>query len=441
MQVDVKTQSQPAEESVSMIARLLSPVRQSRAFTFLWIGQLIAMLGSSVTMIILPIVVYNLTGSSTIMGLAMTIYILPNVMVLPVSGWIVDHTDRVRLILFTNTVRFAVMLTGAILIFTDQLTLPRLYIGLALYGLMDGIFNPAYAALRAEIFTPDIRNAANALTQMSIQGVRLLGPSLGGLLVTFTSPGSGFALDSLTYLISLFCFIMLGRHFVSSRRSITARPLSTAAENDLAGHPHARFSIWRDLMEGVWILKKVPWLWITIVIFSLLNICYQGIIAVMVPWLFKVHYQLTPLLYGLAMAATGVGAIIGALIFGSRVYWRRRGWIGYGGALLSGIALFLLSVITWAPGLIMIMMLEGFGLMMFALVWETSLQEMVPTESFGRVVSLDMLGSFALLPVGYLLIGWLADQVGGIFTIGLFAAIGILLVILGLCIPAIRRFD
>jgi len=57
MQVDVKTQSQPAEESVSMIARLLSPVRQSRAFTFLWIGQLIAMLGSSVTMIILPIVV------------------------------------------------------------------------------------------------------------------------------------------------------------------------------------------------------------------------------------------------------------------------------------------------------------------------------------------------------------------------------------------------
>nr|WP_227871908.1 MFS transporter [Paenibacillus bovis] len=427
-----------------MIARLLSPVRQSRAFTYLWIGQLIAMLGSSVTMIILPIVVYNLTGSSTIMGLAMTIYILPNVLVLPISGWIVDHTDRVRLILFTNTVRFAVMLTGAILIFTDQLTLPRLYVGLTLYGLMDGIFNPAYAALRAEIFTPDIRNAANALTQMSIQGVRLLGPSLGGLLVTFTSPGSGFALDSLTYLISLFCFMMLGRHFVSSRRSAAAKQQPAAGEESGIKYTKpdsARAAIWLDLLEGIWILKKIPWLWITIVIFSLLNICYQGIIAVMVPWLFKVHYQLTPLLYGLAMAATGVGAIIGALIFGSRVHWRRRGWIGYGGALLSGIALFLLSVITWTPGLIMVMMLEGFGLMMFALVWETSLQELVPTESFGRVVSLDMLGSFALLPVGYLMVGWLADQVGGLFTIGLFAASGMVLVIIGLCIPAIRRFD
>ncbi|WP_458122425.1 MFS transporter [Paenibacillus sp. Z6-24] len=428
-----------------MLGRLLSPVRQSRAFTYLWLGQLIAMLGSSVTMIILPIVVYNLTGSTTMMGLAMTIYILPNVLVLPLSGWIVDHTDRVRLVLFTNTVRFAIMFTGAILIFTDQLTLPRLYTGLAVYGLMDGIFNPAYAALRAEIFTPDIRNAANALTQMSIQGVRLLGPSLGGLLVTFTSPGSGFALDSLTYLISLICFMMLGRQFVSSRRSAVAAS-RWSDEEDNRGIKHtrpdpARASIWQDLLEGVWILKKVPWLWITIVIFSLLNICYQGIIAVMVPWLFKVHHQLTPLLYGLAMAATGIGAIIGALIFGSRIHWRRRGWIGYGGALLSGIALFLLSVITWTPGLIMVMMLEGFGLMMFALVWETSLQEMVPTESFGRVVSLDMLGSFALLPVGYLLVGWLADQIGGILTIGIFAGSGMLLVILGLCIPAIRRFD
>ncbi|WP_411346828.1 MFS transporter [Paenibacillus sp. WLX1005] len=424
----------------SALQQLLQPLRQSKAFLYLWLGQLIAVLGSSVTMIILPIVIYNLTGSATLMGLAMTIYMLPNVIVLPISGWIVDRTDRIRLILFTNTVRFVLMMTVAILIFTGHLSMPLLYIALALYGLMDGIFNPAYAALRAEIFTPDIRNAANALSQMSIQGVRLLGPAVGGLIITFASAGSGFALDSLTYLLSLICFLLLSKHFVSAhRQKLTAATITSTHSSNTKVSNWATIKM--DFSEGFRILMGQQWLWITIVIFSLLNICYQGIIVVLIPWLFKAHYGLTPVIYGLAMAGVGAGAVLAAIVFGSRSRWHRRGWIGYGGALLSGVALLLLTVVSSPPLLIGVMVLEGFGMMMFALVWETSLQELVPTESFGRVVSLDMLGSFALLPVGYLLVGWLADHMGGIWTITLFGSAGIALLIIGLCIPGIRRFD
>ncbi|MMZ68603.1 hypothetical protein D1872_313080 [compost metagenome] len=91
--------------------------------------------------------------------------------------------------------------------------------------------------------------------------------------------------------------------------------------------------------------------------------------------------------------------------------------------------------------MIFIMMLEGFGLMMFMIIWEISLQELVPPEAFGRVASLDMLGSFALLPIGYLAVGTLADHIGGIAAMQIFASIGMLLIILVLCIPQIRRFD
>lgn len=80
-------------------------------------------------------------------------------------------------------------------------------------------------------------------------------------------------------------------------------------------------------------------------------------------------------------------------------------------------------------------------MMMFALIWETSLQELVPIESFGRVSSLDLLGSYALLPLGYLLVGWLADYRGGIWTIALFSITGMLLLIAGLCTKGIRNFD
>lgn len=65
----------------------------------------------------------------------------------------------------------------------------------------------------------------------------------------------------------------------------------------------------------------------------------------------------------------------------------------------------------------------------------------MPAESFGRVASLDLMFSFALLPIGYLAVGAVADKLGGIFTIGMFASIGMCIVLGVLCIPHIRRFQ
>ncbi|WP_037290567.1 MFS transporter [Saccharibacillus sacchari] len=479
-----------AGSNASRLSVFLSPIRRSKAFTYLWLGQWIAMLGSSVSVLILPLVVYSLTDSSTALGLAMTCYMLPNILALPFAGWIVDKTDRLRLVMLSNGARLCIMLLAAVSIFSGTLTLERLYIGLVFYGLMEGVFNPAYSALRAEVFTPDIRNAANALSQISIQGVRLLGPALGGMLVSAASPGAGFALDSVTYLISLICFAMLGRVlsaqkgrsglFASTKtaraeRSARAKapssmtaasdavpstsvvagaviaPSSDAAElaqavadpaaDKTAASSSVLSGFGTEFMEGVRVLSKLPWLWITIVAFSLLNICYTGIVAVLVPWLFKVHHGLDTSVYGIAMAGTAVGAILAAVLFGSKKDWKRRGLVAYGGALLGGVALLLLSVVTWVPGLVMAMVLEGFGMMMFMIIWEISLQELVPAESFGRVASLDMLGSFALLPVGYLIVGHLADTIGGIPTIAIFAGAGILILLVALCSPHIRRFN
>lgn len=464
-----KTAAADGASADSRLSVFLSPIRKSKAFTYLWLGQWIAMLGSSVSVLILPLVVYSLTDSSTALGFAMTCYMLPNILVLPFAGWIVDKTDRLRLVMLSNSARLCIMLLAAVSIFNGSLTLERLYIGLVFYGIMEGVFNPAYSALRAEVFTPDIRNAANALSQLSIQGVRLLGPALGGMLVTAASPGAGFALDSITYLISLICFMMLGRVLTAQKRqhrSAAAKSTDTAEsatkeasfaetgsltvstiESTLDSNALERLSDQKrsgfasEIMEGVHVLRGLPWLWITILAFSLLNICYTGIVAILVPWLFKVHHGLSPSVYGLAMAGTAVGAIAAALLFGSKRDWKRRGLIAYGGALLGGVALLLLSVITWVPGLVMAMMLEGFGMMMFMIIWEISLQELVPAESFGRVASLDLLGSFALLPVGYLVVGWLADTIGGIPSIAIFASAGIVILLTALCSPHIRRFN
>ena len=163
-------------------------------------------------MVILPVVVYSLTGSTVVMGMTMAMYMLPNILALPFAGLVVDRIDRVKLMLFTDITRCILMLLLASLIFMDLLTITILYILVAIYGLMEGIFQPAYSAVRAKVFVPEIRNATNALTQMSNQGIRLIGPALGGLIVSVASAGIGFGLDAKNVLIIIFIFIIFKRN-------------------------------------------------------------------------------------------------------------------------------------------------------------------------------------------------------------------------------------
>lgn len=416
-----------------------APFRQSRAFPYLWLGHLVSFLGSSVTMVILPVLVYSLTGSTTTMGLVMAAYMLPNVIMLPVSGHIVDRYDRVRIMMLADIARFAVMITTAVLSLTGVLSIPVLYVLVACYGLLDGLFQPAYAAVRATVFTADIRVAANSLTQITTQSVRLIGPALGGLLITHLSAGVGFGIDAFTYLISLFCLVYL-------RRVMTLRLQPAAAkESALLAHPAAAVSPpphWKDdFIEGINVLRSQPWLWITILAFCFVNICYTGVISVLLPWLFKVHHGWPPYIYGLAFTFSGVGAIVAGLLYGLRPKWSHRGILAYGGAMISGAALLLLPFAGTPAAAVGLFALEGFGLMIFGLIWEISLQELVPKEAFGRVASLDLFGSFALLPVGYIFVGWLADLIGGIPTIIIFSSLGLSCVALVLSVPAIRKFQ
>ncbi|MEH7217762.1 MFS transporter [Bacillus toyonensis] len=420
MQGEIQT-----KKGLGYVGKLLLPVKVSRHFKFLWIGQLLSTLGSSITMVILPVVVYSLTGSTVVMGMTMAMYMLPNILALPFAGLVVDRIDRVKLMLFTDIIRCIVMLLLASLIFTDLLTIRLLYVLVAVYGLMEGIFQPAYSAVRAKVFVPEIRNAANALTQMSNQGIRLIGPALGGLIVSVASAGIGFGLDAATYLLSFLCLLFLKEIKFKKIKSIEK----------------SKVDYKKEFMEGVLVLKSHPWLWITIFVFSFVNICYAGIIVVLIPWLFNIHHHFEAYVYGLGMASSGGGAVIAALIFGGKERWHKRGLLAYGGVLISGFALLVMPFISWAPALIFLMAIEGFGMMIFGLIWETSLQELVPEEAFGRVASLDMLGSFALLPLGYVVVGWLANVIGGEVTILMLALFVIFTIVIGLSVPSIRKFD
>ncbi|WP_332237303.1 MFS transporter [Sporolactobacillus sp. KGMB 08714] len=405
--------------------QLIKPLAVSRAFRALWIGNSLSVFGSSITSVIVPVIVYSLTHSTLTMGLVMTAYMLPNVVILPFAGLIVDRINRASLMRTADLIRcliaFAVMFCG----FAGLLDVHILLVVAAFLGLMDGLFQPAFSAIRATVFVPEIRTSANALTQLTVQGMRLFGPAAGGLIISISSAPVGFGVDGLTFLISFICLRFLGKEGQVQRNGAAAE----------------RPSFFRECFAGIYVIKKNTWLWVTILAFSFINICTTGIVVILVPWLINVHLHLPSYVYGLVMSGEAAGAALTALLFGMRKTWHYRGPIAYGCVGAGGLALFFMPLTHAAYLLTGFMILEGAGMMMFGLIWETSLQELVSPAAFGRVASLDMLGSFALLPAGYLFTGWFAGSIGGSAAMIILGAAVVFLTALVLFIPGIRRFD
>ncbi|GEO25622.1 hypothetical protein AAC03nite_14070 [Alicyclobacillus acidoterrestris] len=113
--------------------------------------------------------------------------------------------------------------------------------------------------------------------------------------------------------------------------------------------------------------------------------------------------------------------------------------LAYG--VMEAVTFFFLSFVDTTPMLMVLMAIANAGSMLFGVVWEGSMQELVHPEAYGRAASLDYFGSWVLLPVGNVLTGWLAAQVGGIHAVWAESAFMLLIVVITMSVPAVRKFD
>ena len=141
------------------------------------------------------------------------------------------------------------------------------------------------------------------------------------------------------------------------------------------------------------------------------------------------------------MALSSVGSLLAAIWIGRQKRLRRRGYLLYGAWLLASLMLALMGLPFGLVVMALAICLFGVGVSILNLSWAVSLQEFVPADRLGRVSSIDALGSYALLPVGYALAGFAADRFGSatVFVVG--GIVSACVIMLGLPHPAIRAVD
>jgi len=396
-----------------------------RPFALLWTGQSLSRLGDFVYEIALAWWVLQKTGSAQTMSLVLIFAITPSVLFSLVGGVAVDRVSRIALMLASDAARAVIALAVAVLGLTGRLEVWHIFVASLFFGFVDAFFQPAYAALVPQIVPEGDLPSANSLTSLSLNLGRVAGPAVGAALVASVGPPAAFLLNALSFGVS----------------TLLLTPLLRAGLPAPAAPPGPSRPWWHDLRQGFATVFAAPWLWITILVFSLTNVTLAGPYAIAMPFLVKDSLKADVATLGLLYSVFPIGYIIGGVWLGRYVRIRRRGLVMYGTTALAALMLGLFGLLPPLWVLLAAALINGAALEAGHLVWTNSLQSMVPNEQLGRVVSIDSLGSFGLLPVGLALAGWATQRFGppAIFVAGGLATAVVALA--ALAHPAIRNLD
>lgn len=410
-----------------------------RPFALLWTGQTTSRLGDNLYRIALAWWVLEKTGSATAMGTVLIFSQVPLLIFILIGGIVVDRFPRIRIMFLSDILSGTVVVLIALFSWLDVLQIWHIYIASLLFGFVEAFFFPAYQAVIPQIVPPDMLTSANSLNGLSQRIMGVIGPIVGASLVAVGGTSLTFGLDALSFFASAFCvfpILRAGLYEMPKKEDSAAteiKPRRTIKEEIKRGIA--------DLREGWNAIITIPWIWITILIFGVLNIMEGSPRAVAMPFLIKDELGADVAVLGWFGSAFSVGYVVCALWLGQYKRLRRRGLLGYLPIMVNGIMLLLFGLKSPIPVLIAAMFVYGFCFNIFGLVWNSTLQEMVPHEKLGRVYAIDSLGSWILLPIGFALAGWGTDKLGSP-TVFLIGGVGtILMILIGLSHPAIRNLD
>ena len=412
---------------------------QNRSFALLWLGQTCSSLGDGAFTIALAWEVLLLTGSATAIGLVVMAEMLPRLLFLLLGGVAADRLPRQRILLFSDAGRGAVVLLIALLGWLHVLHLWHLIALSLTFGLAAGFFYPAYRSMTPQLVDREQLASANALIAFSRDVSTLLGPALGAGLVALMGPMGAFAFDGVSFVFSAGCLLAMRQATVVKASEKTIREIS----QEKPPATHLLKMVVDDLREGWRFILSSPWFWIGLPLATLGNIFFSGPLEVTLPKLVRVVYHANVWLFGVLGMALALGSILASVIVGQVRHVPKRGMVMYLAVALASCAEFIIGLPFpqgYAPVLtILASWLIGFGLGTFGIIWVTLMQELVPGEMLGRVSSIDQLGAWSLLPLGYILTGLATDRFGPSLVFLIAGLLNILLAIIALAVPAIRR--
>jgi MFS family permease len=402
------------------MTRFLAPFA-SRDFRLLWTASTISLLGDGVWYVAIGWQTLALSNSATALAVVWLAFTLPHIAMLLFGGVLSDRLPRRRVLLGANIVSGVFVGTIAALSLAGELSIWKLLILVAGYGASEAVFGPAYGAIIPELVDREVLTQANSLNQLNRPlALRLAGPALGGALVVGFGVGAALAVDAGTFFVSA---VILSRMAVP--------------RTALAGMETSIRAVLQEVGEGLAAVRRVPWLWAGMGADAIGTMATWGCVQALVPVLVRDDLGGGAGALGAIYAAGGVGAVIAAVLTGSRGSPRRPVTVLFlvlaGKVAAVGLFGFATSAATAMAASFLMGALSTIGLV----VWMTLIHERVEGDLLGRVNSIDWLVSTSLMPFVLAIVGPLADAFGVRALLVVAGFGGALLVLSFLLVPGV----
>jgi MFS family permease len=370
----------------------------SRNYRLFFTGQGLSVIGNWITRIATSWLVYKLTGSTLLLGVIGFAGQIPVFILSPFAGVWVDRWDHHRILLVTQALSAVESLALAFLALTGMIQVWHLIALVAFQGVINAFDMPTRQAFVLEMVEhrEDLGNAI-ALNSSMVNGARLIGPSVAGIMIA--SVGEGW------------CFLLDGISYVAVIGSLLAMRFAEKPPREVRDTP-----VWAELKEGLTYAYEHRVIRATLMLLALVSIMGMPYSVLMPVFATKILHGGPPA-YGFLMSASGIGALGGAAYLASR-----RSVVGLGkvipiasGVFGIGLIAFGLSRALWLS--LAILIVTGFGFMVQMASSNTILQTVVEEEKRGRVMSLYTMAFIGVTPFGSLMAGVLAERIGAAATV------------------------
>jgi DHA3 family macrolide efflux protein-like MFS transporter len=399
-----------------------------RSFAVVWIGQAFSLLGSQLVQFAIVWWLTRATGSATMLALATLVALLPQIILGPFAGVLVDRWSRRKVMIVADTAIAAATLLLALLFWLDVVQIWHIYLLLLVRATGSAFHWPAMQA-STPLMVPQKHLPRIAGLNQTLGGLAgILIPPLGALAIEALPMQAVLAIDVVTAIPAIMPLLFIA----------IPQPPRALASQAAAGAP----SLWADMREGLHFMFS----WRALLVLSLIGVMINMLgraAASLTPILITKHFQGGALQLGWWQSAAGVGTVLGGVILGTWGGFRRRVVTQMVALLLDGAAIIFIGLSprdAFVPAvavIVLVGLLEsvaiGVGGAMF--------QVLVPPAVQGRVFALVMSVSQALAPPGLLVAGPVADALGVQVWYVLTGAMILAMGAAGLLIPEVAHIE
>ena len=346
-----------------------TPLRESRQYRLLYIGQLVSFLGRQLTVVAVPFQVFEMTDSSLAVGLVSLVQLGPLIVCSLVGGSIADAVDRRKLLLLMQAC-LAVTSVGLAINAAGWLGGPAvwpLFVFTAAAAGLSGVDSPTRSAAIPSLVRREQLPAALALNQTLIQVGQVLGPALAGLVIARVSLAAAYWLDAVTFVGAGVALLLMAP--MVPEGGGTRAGLASIGEG-------VRYLKGRRALQGTFLID--------------INAMVFGMPRALFPAMAERVFGGGAGVVGLLYAAPGAGALVGALTTGWVSGVRRQGRAVLVAVAAWGAAIALFGLVSWLPLALFFLAVAGASDVISAVFRNTILQLSVPDRLRGRLSAIHI---------------------------------------------------